>query len=868
MIILYNKNETNFINNGIGILRDSYNVYINRKINSIYELTFEYPKNGFLANNLEYFMIIKANGQLFRINSINKTLTSYKITAKHIMYDLNNNFLEDVAPTNQNGEGALNWILERTVYPHRFTGFSDIQKISSARYVEKNVINAILGESNSLVKRWSGEIDADNFTIKLLNRLGSDRGFQLSLRKNITGLNISINIDDLITKFMPKGYDGLLLPEKYVESPLINNYPFQIIRVLDIHSAKISDEMTCDQAYQLMRDTCNQQFQDGIDKPKINVKVDFVELSKTKEYEKYKNLETVYLGDTVSIFLPEYNLNANLRVISTSYNVLKNKYEKLELGDALGSLSKQQVNLTQSIENIKEENKNALNDAKEKATEQLLNALGGYVVKTQSEIFIMDTDNMETAREVWRWNLNGLGHSSTGVNGPYETAITQDGRIVADFITTGIMSIDRIQGLSNTLSSLQFNMDGIIQTVSDQNSKISQTLQNISGRTKIVLEKCLKSDIVKLVIKGNDIQVNALYPSRTLYPSKTLYPRKQKPKGVFAQLLPSDDLLPDDNLLPYGGDSQISVTNENGKSVIYDLGIDYSLKAVGDVCDEYILENNKAKIIRRIDENWTVKDSPVEEDLGELIISLEEGNNTIQVMDDIADMEVTYVPKNNYTDVFATKKEMESKIEQSAEAVKIGVNKKLENYSTTDETNATIKVTADEINGEVAKKVNNEEYTKASIVAKINDNTSSVKIEADNVNIGARDVLTILAGNSINLLAYWLTIDSTNFKVTPEGNMTCNNANVKGKVESSDGNIGGWAINSQGLSNGTVFIKNNGASTIYTVADLIVMRGYIMNYTGFDLPQSMIDHYDFNGDGKVTAADYKTLQNLIGISMN
>lgn len=352
--------------------------------------------------------------------------------------------------------------------------------------------------------------------------------------------------------------------------------------------------------------------------------------------------------------------------------------------------------------------------------------------------------------------------------------------------------ISEIGDRSQKTTTITADIEGLQSQVSD----IEALSKEVRGRTKVVLEDCLQGYIVKLIIKGNDIQINALYPSKTLYPSKALYPRKQKPKGVFAQLLPSDDLLPDDNLLPYGGDSQISVTNENGKSVIYDLGIDYSLKAVGDVCDEYILENNKAKIIRRIDENWTVKDSPVEEDLGELIISLEEGNNTIQVMDDIADMEVTYVPKNNYTDVFATKKEMESKIEQSAEAVEIGVNKKLENYSTTAETNATIKVTADEINGEVAKKVN-----KTEVVSSINASAEQIQINSNKIS---------LAGKQIDMTADDISIDSTNFKVDKNGNMECNSAKITGGdiyLANNSKIIGG-----QGLLN--TFIFSNDYSEI------------------------------------------------------
>lgn len=472
MLVLYSADEENFENCGLGILRDAYEAYINRKINSVYELTFYYPSKGFLNEKLQEFMIVKADGQLFRIKSINKKRTPWFITANHIFYDLNDNFLEDVAPTNQNGNGALNWLLERTVYTHKFKGFSDIEIINSARYVRKNVINAIIGEDNSLTNKWNGEIDVDNFEVKLLSRVGKDRGLQLTLNKNISGVEINIKTDNIATKLLPKGSDELLLPEIYVDSPLINNYPFPIIREIEVSDAKVSDEMSLEEAYQLMRNTCKAQFDNGIDKPNVNIKVDFVELSKTIEYQKYKNLETVYLGDTVSVFLSDYNINTKLRIISTTKNVLKNKYEKLELGEQLSNFATQQLNVNKNIDKLKSENKNLLNEAKEAATEMLKNALGGYVVKTQSEIFIMDTDDTATAERVWRWNLNGLGYSSTGINGPYETAITQDGTIVADFIKTGTMSLDRIEGLAQTISdyykritTLEFNIESIKSTV-------------------------------------------------------------------------------------------------------------------------------------------------------------------------------------------------------------------------------------------------------------------------------------------------------------------------------------------------------------------------------------------------------------------
>ena len=125
-----------------------------------------------------------------------------------------------------------------------------------------------------------------------------------------------------------------------------------------------------------------------------------------------------------------------------------------------------------------------------------------------------------------------------------------------------------------------------------------------------------------------------------------------------------------------------------------------------------------------------------------------------------------------------------------------------------------------------------------------------------------------LNGKQIDLTGDKTTIKSTNFNVDKDGNMDCNNANIKGTIESSDGKIGGWLIKKDGLTNGTVFVKNDGSSTVYTVADLIIMRGYIMGYTGFEMSEAMIKHYDFNGDGVITSADYVRLQNLIGISMS
>ena len=160
-------------------------------------------------------------------------------------------------------------------------------------------------------------------------------------------------------------------------------------------------------------------------------------------------------------------------------------------------------------------------------------------------------------------------------------------------------------------------------------------------------------------------------------------------------------------------------------------------------------------------------------------------------------------------------------------------------FATKIEMFATIETLADMINFELQKKVDGEEYTAAQILLMINGDISEAKIKADKIDING------------------LVTANRTFKI-----------NLDGSIEAIGGTIGGWTINEKGLSNGTVSINNDGSSTIYTVADLIIIRNYIMEVEGFELSPAMIEHYDLNKDGVVDARDYMKLQNLIGISMN
>lgn len=450
---IYESTTTNFQNNGLGFLTDIISAKVTEELNGEYTLEFEYVRDGALSEYLIEENIIKtktADGtyQLFRINNVKKNFNTIKITAYHIFYDLLNNFIEDTYPQDLNAQLFLNHILSHTQFANSFIGISDINDTKSARYVRKNPVAAIMGDiDNSMVNLFGGELKRDNFNINFLSRVGQNKGVKLIIGKNITGIDITIDITGMATKIMPQGYDGLLLPEKYVDSPLINNYPTPKITKIEFSEVKYDPDdeeayHTLAAAYDALRALARKQFDNGIDKPSVNVKIDWIELSKTNEYKQYENLESVELGDTLTANI--LGLDYETRVIKIEYNPLTDMIEKFEIGTFKPSLEKTMNKITQSIEEINPSS--ILEEAKENATNLINTAMGGYIYKTQSELYIMDTNDPTTATKVWRWNINGLGYSSTGINGTYGIAMTMDGSIVADFITTGTLRANIVEG--------------------------------------------------------------------------------------------------------------------------------------------------------------------------------------------------------------------------------------------------------------------------------------------------------------------------------------------------------------------------------------------------------------------------------------
>ncbi|MEI4618767.1 phage tail spike protein, partial [Bacillus cereus] len=157
---------------------------------------------------------------------------------------------------------------------------------------------------------WGGELKRDNFDVKMLQNRGMDRGVVIRHKKDLLGYEGNVDWKSPITRIMPQGFDGLFLPEKYVDSPLINKYPHPKIKVIEFKHIKAAigenaddeDAVPLEEAYRLLRQAAKDMFTiQKVDQPKANYNVKFQELSQTEEYKDYKHLQSVYMADTVTV---------------------------------------------------------------------------------------------------------------------------------------------------------------------------------------------------------------------------------------------------------------------------------------------------------------------------------------------------------------------------------------------------------------------------------------------------------------------------------------------------------------------------------------------------------------------------------------
>ncbi|PDZ12074.1 endopeptidase [Bacillus pseudomycoides] len=538
MITLYEANETDFTHNGIGVLDNNiYDATVEEELNDLFIFKFSYPLFAPYGTKIDGMSIIKAptpdGDQLFRVVTPKPSMGELTVQCYHIFYDLTENLIEDIFIQTTNGNGAMNRLSAGCQYKHPFTFYSDIPTIASARIVRKNPVEVILdnNQDNSFINRWGGELKRDNFDVKMLKNRGMDRGVVIQHKKDLLGYEGNVDWKSPVTRIMPQGFDGLLLPEKYVDSPLINKYPHPKIRVVEFKDikaaigdhAKDEDAVPLEEAYKLLRKAAKEMYEiQRVDQPKATYKVEFLELSQTEEYKDYAVLQKVYMGDIVTINHEEDNLHIQAKVNAYKYDPIEKKYIDLTIGNFKESFTNLANKLDQMQNNLEDMPYDILDAAKEHATNLINNGFGGHVRIHPDRILIMDTKDEMTATKVWQWNINGLGYSSTGINGPYGLAMTMDGRIVADFITAGTMNGNLIKG---------GEINGATLRTSDTKNYVSISKQFIrlfeSDITRMFLGYYTNSrkEMQPTLFLGGDNDVTASQGAVAVYQLSDRYPK-------------------------------------------------------------------------------------------------------------------------------------------------------------------------------------------------------------------------------------------------------------------------------------------------------------------------------------------------------
>jgi len=465
----------------IGWLAEASDCQCTEERNGVFELEFQYPMLGRYAADLVIDRYVKAKpnataaNQFFHIRKVSKPINGmFTVSCEHISYALSGYPVPTVSASG-NAQVAINAILTAAKNQlGKDTGFSvattDITLSSSIALTNVSARAALGGVSGSVLDVYGGEYEFDNHTIKLHKARGKDRGVRIAYGRNMTELKCDIDMDSAYT-----GIYG------YVKNDNVDLHSYKaVINSSGINAKTLIRDFSSDfsggdsKITQSGLDSAVAAYAaaNDINSPTVSMTVSFVDLSQSPEYASFSALESVSLCDTVQIYHKDLNINIKAKVIKTVYDVLRERYTSIDLGSPRANFAdviKQTVNEAKDLRGQLVSAKSDLTAAYEKAIADATAAItgnsGGYVRLNPSqnpqEILIMDTPDISTAKNIWRFNLSGFGHSSGGYSGPYRTAVTQDGHIVADFIDTGILNANIIRaGIMQSINGeFSFNLE-------------------------------------------------------------------------------------------------------------------------------------------------------------------------------------------------------------------------------------------------------------------------------------------------------------------------------------------------------------------------------------------------------------------------
>ena len=337
--ILYDANETNFNHNGLGILSDCISCKCTEEANGAFELNIQYDFYGIHFEEIGQRSIIKAKidrfrePQLFRVYSVSKPMLKVStILAEHISYDLSGIPVSGFSA--ENVSEALNGLKANSAVPCPFTFWTDKNAVAPFRNTIPASIRSKLGGSEgSILDVYGGEYEFDNYTVKLHNSRGEDRGFSIRYGKNLKDLEQEENCSNVYTGVYPYWVDSdgnnlVELDEKIINAS--GEYDFERIKVLDL-SSDFEERPTKNDLKQMAQSYISRN---NIGVPSVSISVSFAQLDQTQEYSNLSLVERVSLFDTVSVEFPKMKVSATAKVVKVVYDVIMERFISVTLGQA------------------------------------------------------------------------------------------------------------------------------------------------------------------------------------------------------------------------------------------------------------------------------------------------------------------------------------------------------------------------------------------------------------------------------------------------------------------------------------------------------------------------------------------------------
>lgn len=348
--ILYEKDEIDFTSQGLGSLVEIYDVDVEEQRNGLLQLTASYPVSGVRYADISVGRIILAKPNqrddihAFRIVSTELDISGYAvmIEADSITYDLTHNIVKHLNVSG-NGQSFMTALKNAIVNPSIFSFYSDIATSSTTSLNYVNPMEAIMGTTGSFLQIWGGELKRENRRVAMFNRRGRDNVSTFRLGKNISGLKYSVDISSLVTRIIPTksvqndDQTTSVLEGTPVDSQYINNYEQIYTLPLEFTDDTIKTVADLNAA---AKGWFTQSANTGRDKPTVTIDIDVLSLQDSADYQdKFKNLESVSLTDTVTVYVPEYGVNVTAIVNELHYDPILDRVTKMTVGTAKQSFA-------------------------------------------------------------------------------------------------------------------------------------------------------------------------------------------------------------------------------------------------------------------------------------------------------------------------------------------------------------------------------------------------------------------------------------------------------------------------------------------------------------------------------------------------